>query len=423
MSDWIDEALAQRRAAGLVRVRRAVLAQAGGRVRLAGRWLVNFASNDYLALATDPRLARAAARAARRYGTGATASPLIVGWSKPMRALERALADWEQCPRALCFASGFAANLGVVTALAGRGDVIFSDELNHASLIDGCRLSRASVQIYRHADANHLADLLAQHAAGARRLLIVSDSVFSMDGDLAPVPALAELAQRYGAMLVLDEAHATGILGAQGSGLAELHRDSLSPLGERFVKVGTLSKALGSQGGYVCASKQVVRYLLNTARPYIYSTGLAPPVAAARPLRGGHRPLARGGGEPRPGAGAGQGIADSLAGAGLVSPGDGDADCADCRWLDAAGAAPVAPSGAGGAVGAGDSPAHRPSGHRALAGQLDRRPHASRCVGVGRGVGPPASPPLGADPVTWRLADPVKRPGACAAARMPRRHQ
>ena len=281
MSDWIDEALAQRRAAGLVRVRRAVLAQAGGRVRLAGRWLVNFASNDYLALATDPRLARAAARAARRYGTGATASPLIVGWSKPMRALERALADWEQCPRALCFASGFAANLGVVTALAGRGDVIFSDELNHASLIDGCRLSRASVQIYRHADANHLADLLAQHAAGARRLLIVSDSVFSMDGDLAPVPALAELAQRYGAMLVLDEAHATGILGAQGSGLAELHRDSLSPLGERFVKVGTLSKALGSQGGYVCASKQVVRYLLNTARPYIYSTGLAPPVAAA----------------------------------------------------------------------------------------------------------------------------------------------
>jgi 8-amino-7-oxononanoate synthase len=281
MSDWIDEALAQRRAAGLVRVRRAVLAQAGGRVRLAGRWLVNFASNDYLALATDPRLARAAARAARRYGTGATASPLIVGWSKPMRALERALADWEQCPRALCFASGFAANLGVVTALAGRGDVIFSDELNHASLIDGCRLSRASVQIYRHADANHLADLLTQHAAGARRLLIVSDSVFSMDGDLAPVPALAELAQRYGAMLVLDEAHATGILGAQGSGLAELHRDSLSPLGERFVKVGTLSKALGSQGGYVCASKQVVRYLLNTARPYIYSTGLAPPVAAA----------------------------------------------------------------------------------------------------------------------------------------------
>jgi 8-amino-7-oxononanoate synthase len=281
MSDWIDEALAQRRAAGLVRVRRAVLAQAGGRVRLAGRWLVNFASNDYLALATDPRLARAAARAARRYGTGATASPLIVGWSKPMRALERALADWEQCPRALCFASGFAANLGVVTALAGRGDVIFSDELNHASLIDGCRLSRASVQIYRHADANHLADLLAQHAAGARRLLIVSDSVFSMDGDLAPVPALAELAQRYGAMLVLDEAHATGILGAQGSGLAELHRDSLLPLGERFVKVGTLSKALGSQGGYVCASKQVVRYLLNTARPYIYSTGLAPPVAAA----------------------------------------------------------------------------------------------------------------------------------------------
>jgi 8-amino-7-oxononanoate synthase len=281
MSDWIDEALAQRRAAGLVRVRRAVLAQAGGRVRLAGRWLVNFASNDYLALATDPRLARAAARAARRYGTGATASPLIVGWSKPMRALERALADWEQCPRALCFASGFAANLGVVTALAGRGDVIFSDELNHASLIDGCRLSRANVQIYRHADANHLADLLAQHAAGARRLLIVSDSVFSMDGDLAPVPALAELAQRYGAMLVLDEAHATGILGAQGSGLAELHRDSLSPLGERFVKVGTLSKALGSQGGYVCASKQVVRYLLNTARPYIYSTGLAPPVAAA----------------------------------------------------------------------------------------------------------------------------------------------
>lgn len=281
MSAWFDEELARRRALDLVRVRRAVLARSAGRVLVNGRWLVNFASNDYLALANDPRLARAAARAAHRHGTGATASPLIVGWSRPVRALERTLADWEQCSRALCFSSGFAANLGAITALAGRGDVVFSDELNHASLIDGCRLSRANVQIYRHADADHLADLLRQHAATARRLLIVTDSVFSMDGDVAPLAALAELAQRYGATLLLDEAHATGMLGEQGGGLAQLHRDCVASLGERLIKVGTLSKALASQGGYVCGSKQAVRYLLNTARPYIYSTGLAPPVAAA----------------------------------------------------------------------------------------------------------------------------------------------
>jgi 8-amino-7-oxononanoate synthase len=241
--------------------------------------LLNFSSNDYLNLASDPRLARAAAQAARRYGCGAGASALVSGHLPPLRALERDLARWEGTEAALVLSSGFAANLAVLTVLAGRGDAIFSDELNHASLIDGCRLSRGNVHVYRHCDLDHLQQLLRKQGAGARRRLIVTDTLFSMDGDLAPVAGLVEIANRHDCLLVVDEAHATGVLGQKGRGVTELV--SAGPTTERIVKVGTLSKALGAQGGFVCGSRQLIDWLVNAARPYVFSTALAPPIAAA----------------------------------------------------------------------------------------------------------------------------------------------
>src|SRR5436190_23351869 len=206
MTPWMDDELDERRRRGLYRVRRHLHSGQGARVRWKGRAFVNFSSNDYLGLGTDPRLARAAAGAARRYGCGAGASPLVSGHLPPLRALERDLARWEGAEAALVFSSGFVANLALVSTLAGREDVIFSDASNHASLIDGCRLSRARVHAYRHADLDHLAGLLRTEAVRARRL-IVTDTVFSMDGDLAPLAGLLELAERFDCLLVIDEAH------------------------------------------------------------------------------------------------------------------------------------------------------------------------------------------------------------------------
>jgi 8-amino-7-oxononanoate synthase len=280
MPAWMDDELNERRARGLYRRRRGLASAQGPRARRGGRELVNFSSNDYLALAADPRLARAAARAARRYGCGAGAAPLVSGHLRPLRLLERDLAAWEGAEAALVFPSGYGANLAAVSALAGRPDAVFSDELNHASLIDGCRLARARVFVYRHRDLDHLHDLLRREGPAARRRLIVTDSVFSMDGDLAPLAGLLDLAGRHDALLLLDEAHATGVLGESGRGLTDL----LPPPGpdpERLVKVGTLSKALGAQGGFVCGGRRLIDYLVNCARPYIFSTALAPPLAAA----------------------------------------------------------------------------------------------------------------------------------------------
>jgi 8-amino-7-oxononanoate synthase len=255
----------------------------GARVRLRGHTLINFSSNDYLNLAADPRLAAAAARTARRYGCGAGSSPLVSGHLPPLRALERALADWEGTEAALVFSSGFVANLATISSLVGPDDVLFSDELNHASLIDGCRLARAQVRVYRHGDLDHLRELLAGwhgcDSRGTRRRLIVTDTVFSMDGDLAPLAELGDLAQRHDCLLLIDEAHATGVLGERGRGLSEVLPPRCDP--ERVVKVGTLSKALGTQGGFVCGSRRLVSWLVNHARPYVFSTALAPPSAAA----------------------------------------------------------------------------------------------------------------------------------------------
>lgn len=276
----MDEELNQQRQRGLYRRRRCLRSGQGPRVMLGGREYVNFSSNDYLNLASDQRLARAAARAARRFGTGAGASPLVSGFQTPLRVLEHALAEWEGTEAALVFSSGFVANLALVSSVAGRGDALFSDALNHASLIDGCRLSRARVHVFRHRDVNQLEDLLKSERA-ARRRIIVSDTVFSMDGDRAPLAELFDLARRHDALLLLDEAHATGVLGANGRGAVE---ETPPPAGfdpAALLRVGTLSKALGAQGGFVAGSRRLVSWLVNVARPYIFSTALAPPLAAA----------------------------------------------------------------------------------------------------------------------------------------------
>jgi 8-amino-7-oxononanoate synthase len=273
---WVDAELAELESRSL----RRTLATHGGPqqaiVEVDGRELINFGSNDYLGLAADPRLAAAAAQAAIAEGTGAGASPLVTGHAQVHGQLEARLAEFEGTEAALLFGSGYAANQGTIAALAGRGDAIYADQGNHASMIDGCRLSRAQVFVYPHRDARALARLLLDGAAFRRRL-IVTESIFSMDGDLAPLAELAELAERHDGMLLVDEAHATGVFGRRGRGLAEEtgveHRVS--------ARVGTLSKALGSAGGFVCGEEKLVDWLVNRARPYIFSTAMSPPVAAA----------------------------------------------------------------------------------------------------------------------------------------------
>lgn len=277
--DWIEKKLEQLEQDGLYRRRRRVHPEQGVHITWRGRRFINFASNDYLNLAGDRRLKRAAMYAARKYGAGAGASPLVSGYHPPLRRLERDLARCEATEAALVFSSGYAANIAAITALARPEDIVFSDALNHASIIDGCRLARAHVVVYRHVDAAHLQDLLKSQRSAGHRCFIVSETLFSMDGDLAPLAELAELAERHDAMLLLDEAHATGVLGERGFGLADSVRQRID--GRRLVKIGTLSKALASQGGFVCGSRLLIDWLVNRARPYIFSTALAPACAAA----------------------------------------------------------------------------------------------------------------------------------------------
>ncbi len=250
----------------------------GPRVCIDGRSVIQLCSNDYLGLAAHPAVARAAADAALEHGAGAGSARLIVGTSAPHAALERDIATLKQTEAAVVFSSGYHANTGVLPILAGEEDVILSDELNHASLIDGCRLARAAIRVYRHADAGHLEDLL-QESRGFRRRVIVTETVFGMDGDLAPLADLVALARRHDASLVVDEAHATGVFGRNGGGLV-----SQLGLGDTVdVQIGTLSKALGSLGGYVAGSAALVDWVVNAARTFIYTTALPPPsVAAAR---------------------------------------------------------------------------------------------------------------------------------------------
>jgi 8-amino-7-oxononanoate synthase len=263
------------RSAGLYRRLRLIESPQGPRVTLDGTEVLLLCSNNYLGLADHPRVRQAAADAAERFGAGAGASRLISGNMSLHERLEKRLAAFSGYEAGLLFGSGYLANMGTVGALAGRGQVVFSDELNHASLIDGCRISRAEPFVYRHCDLDHLAWGLRK--ADDRAALIVTDSIFSMDGDVAPIAGLLELAHRHGCRLLVDEAHAIGSLGPGGRGaVAEA---GLS--GEVDVIVGTLGKALGSYGAYVCASAEIVELLVNVARPFIFSTGLPPPAVGA----------------------------------------------------------------------------------------------------------------------------------------------
>ncbi len=246
-------------------------------VHLQGQPLVNFASNDYLGLAGDERLLEAAVEAARRYGTGATGSRLLSGQREIHRELEEALAKLKQTEAALVFSSGYLANLGTIAALVGPRDLILADQYNHSSLKNGARLSGARVISYPHGDTTSLQTSLEQHRNQYRRCLILTDGVFSMDGDLCPLPVILDLAARFQVMVLVDDAHATGVLGARGAGSLEFWGCS----GQEVVQVGTLSKALGSLGGFVAGSRLLIEFLRHRAATWIYSTGLSPADAGA----------------------------------------------------------------------------------------------------------------------------------------------
>ena len=243
---------------------------------IGGHPVLLMASNNYLGLATHPALKRAAIQATERFGVGAGAARLVSGTLPPHEELETALAKFKGTDAALVFGSGYLANLGVLPALIGAGDLILADRLCHASLIDGCRLSGAGFRVYRHNDPAHLKSLLAKRPA-KRDTLIVTEGVFSMDGDLAPLPELIELADRYGARLFVDDAHGTGVMGAKGRGTIEhFGLESRIPF-----HMGTLGKALGTSGAYVAGPAGLIQYLINTARTFLFATAPPPATAAA----------------------------------------------------------------------------------------------------------------------------------------------
>ncbi len=280
MSDplaWIDAALQDLKERGLYITIRTVESPQGPWLVVDGKRVLNFCSNNYLGLANDPRLVRAAKEAIDRYGVGPGAVRTIAGTMSLHVALEQALAEFKETEAAISFQSGFNANLATIPALVGRGDVIFSDELNHASIIDGCRLSRAQIIRYPHNDAEALRDLLREHRGSYERALIVTDGVFSMDGDIAPLPALAELAEEFECMLMVDDAHGEGVLGHGGRGI--VHHFGLQ--GRVDIEVGTMSKAFGVVGGYVAGKAKVVEWLRQRGRPFLFSSAMTVPDTAA----------------------------------------------------------------------------------------------------------------------------------------------
>jgi 8-amino-7-oxononanoate synthase len=277
--DFIRQTLNDLQAQGLRRQLLEVGSAAGPRVRVGGKTVLAFASNNYLGLANDPRVREAARRAVDRWGWGAGASRLLAGHTEAHAALEADLAAFEHAEAAIVFPTGYMTNLGVISALVGRGDVAFSDRENHASIYDAIRLAGAKIVRYPHGDAAAARNLLAKNRNAPGRRLLVTDTVFSMSGDLAPLADLAAACREGGCMLVLDEAHATGVLGPSGAGLAE----TLGTCEGLTASVGTLSKALGGVGGFVAASRDVCDLLVNRARSFIYTTAL--PAAACEAAR------------------------------------------------------------------------------------------------------------------------------------------
>ena len=275
--NWLETEYAALKQAGLARHLRTVMSAPTGRIILDGREVINLASNNYLGLSTHPKVLDAAVEATRAFGTGASGSRLISGNSELYATLEAALAKAKGTEAALVFSSGYAANTGVIPVLAGERALILSDALNHASIIDGCRLSRATKKVYRHCDVAHLKALLME-SAGFQRRLIITDGVFSMDGDIAPLPDICEVAAQHDAMVLVDDAHGFGVLGENGGG-------TVAHFGlqhqEGIIQMGTLSKAIGGLGGYIAGSRALIALLINRARGFIFTTGLPPATLAA----------------------------------------------------------------------------------------------------------------------------------------------
>jgi 8-amino-7-oxononanoate synthase len=266
MMDWIEEELQKIQQQKLLRR------------RTLREGLIDLCSNDYLGLREHPEVKEEAIRVIKDYGVGSGASALVSGYTIHHRFLEEKLAHFKGVPACVLFGSGYLANLGTIPALVSEGDMILSDRLNHASIIDGCRLSRAKVFVFPHLDYEKAEEILKENRKAYRRCLLISDSVFSMDGDIAHLPTLLKLSQEYDCMLLLDEAHATGTLGEKGEGI--LHAFGI-PWQENIILMGTLSKALGSYGAFVCGSQRLVDYLINRARSLIFSTSLPPSMCAS----------------------------------------------------------------------------------------------------------------------------------------------
>ncbi len=274
---WLEQSLATIHRADWYREVQSIDGGSGAMVILSGREVINFASNDYLGLAGDERLIQAATTATQYFGTGSTGSRLLSGHRQLHGELESAIASLKKTEDALVFSSGYLANLGAITACVGKRDVVLSDEYNHSSLKNGAILSGADIFEYSHCDVAALKNKLQEIRQNYRRCLIVTDSVFSMDGDLCPLPALLDIAEEFNSMLLVDEAHATGVLGETGAGCVE----HFGCTNRQLIQVGTLSKALGSLGGYVAGSKNLIDFLKNRAPTWIYTTALSPSDTAA----------------------------------------------------------------------------------------------------------------------------------------------
>lgn len=274
---WLKKDLETIHKANWHRTVKTIQGRSGAVIKLDGQSLINFASNDYLGLAGDERLITAAIEATNIYGTGSTGSRLLSGHRELHRQLEQAIANLKNTEAAIVFSSGYLANLGTISAIVGQKDLILSDQYNHSSLKNGARLSGATVIDYHHLDLDDLNQKLHQNRALYRRCLIITDTVFSMDGDICPLPQLLALAEAFNCMLLVDEAHATGIIGKKGAGCI----DHFDCTGRELIQMGTLSKALGSLGGYVAGTANLIDFLRNRAATWIYTTGLSPADTAA----------------------------------------------------------------------------------------------------------------------------------------------
>jgi glycine C-acetyltransferase len=276
--DYLKDELGELAKAGTALHPRVLEDEQKARTRFDGKDVINLASNNYLGLAAHPRMKEAAAKAAARYGAGSGAVRTIAGTMSLHRELEERFAVFKGAEAAIMFQSGFTANSGTVAAILGKEDVIVSDQLNHASIIDGARLSRAEIRVFPHKDAEAADKLLEETKADGRHQLLITDGVFSMDGDIAPLPALVEVAEKYGAIMMIDDAHASGVLGTNGKGTVSHFGIDPSRVD---VQVGTLSKAIGALGGFIAGPRHLIDWLANRGRPFLFSTSAPPAVAAA----------------------------------------------------------------------------------------------------------------------------------------------